>query len=90
MSFGVVPEETRALKPEMAPQAIVMKQNGNTLYKLPVLAFFYRAISALKMLLPQSITDLYTRFRGYGYVNSQIGSAGLGCRCAHETHEFTK
>ena len=27
--FDVVPELIRAWKPEMAPQAIVMKQNGN-------------------------------------------------------------
>jgi hypothetical protein len=26
--FGVVPEETSAWKPEIAPQAIVMKTNG--------------------------------------------------------------
>ncbi len=29
-SFGVVPDETRAWKPDMAAQAIVMKQNGKT------------------------------------------------------------
>ncbi len=27
--FGVVPEETRAWKPERAPQAMVMKTKGN-------------------------------------------------------------
>jgi hypothetical protein len=30
-SFGVVPEETSAWKPEIAPQAMVMNANGNTL-----------------------------------------------------------
>ena len=30
-SFGVVPEEMREWKPEMAPHAIVMKQKGKTL-----------------------------------------------------------
>jgi hypothetical protein len=30
-SFGVVPDEIKAWKPEIAPQAIVMKTNGNTL-----------------------------------------------------------
>ena len=30
-SFGVVPEAMRAWKPETAPQAMVMKQKGNTL-----------------------------------------------------------
>ncbi len=30
-SFGVVPLEISAWKPEIAPQAIVMKQNGKTL-----------------------------------------------------------
>ena len=29
-SLGVVPDEIRAWKPEMAPQAIVMNTNGNT------------------------------------------------------------
>jgi hypothetical protein len=29
--FGVVPELTRAWKPEIAPQAIVMKTNGKSL-----------------------------------------------------------
>src|SRR5947209_295336 len=29
--FGVVPDEISEWKPEMAPHAIVMKQNGNTL-----------------------------------------------------------
>ncbi len=29
--FGVVPEEIRAWNPEMAPQAIVMHTNGQTL-----------------------------------------------------------
>jgi hypothetical protein len=31
MSFGVVPDEIKAWKPEIAPQAIVMKQNGKIL-----------------------------------------------------------
>ena len=31
ISLGVVPEEIRAWKPLMAPQAMVMKQNGKTL-----------------------------------------------------------
>ena len=31
MSFGVVPLETSAWKPEIAPQAMVMNTNGNTL-----------------------------------------------------------
>ncbi len=31
MSFGVVPLETSAWNPEIAPQAIVMNTNGNTL-----------------------------------------------------------
>ncbi len=31
MSFGVVPLDTSAWKPEMAPHAMVMKTNGNTL-----------------------------------------------------------
>ena len=31
MSFGVVPLETSAWKPETAPQAMVMKTNGNIL-----------------------------------------------------------
>ena len=31
MSFGVVPLAISAWKPEIAPQAIVMKTNGNTL-----------------------------------------------------------
>ena len=30
MSFGVVPLDTSAWKPEMAPQAIVMNTNGNS------------------------------------------------------------
>jgi hypothetical protein len=30
MSFGVVPEEMRAWKPERAPQAMVTKRNGNS------------------------------------------------------------
>ena len=30
MSLGGVPEETMAWKPDMAAQAIVMKQKGNT------------------------------------------------------------
>jgi hypothetical protein len=30
MSFGVVPEEIRAWKPETAPQAMVMNRNGNS------------------------------------------------------------
>ena len=30
-SFGVVPDEISEWKPEIAPQAIVMKQNGKTL-----------------------------------------------------------
>ena len=29
-SFGVVPDEINAWKPEIAPQAIVMKTKGNT------------------------------------------------------------
>ena len=29
--FGVVPEEMSEWKPEMAPQAMVMKQNGKSL-----------------------------------------------------------
>ncbi len=31
MSFGVVPLDTSAWKPEMAPHAMVMKTNGNSL-----------------------------------------------------------
>src|SRR5205807_997091 len=30
INFGVVPEEISEWKPEIAPQAMVMKQNGNT------------------------------------------------------------
>jgi hypothetical protein len=30
MSFGVVPLDTSAWKPEIAPQAIVMNTNGNS------------------------------------------------------------
>jgi hypothetical protein len=30
MSLGVVPEEIRLWKPDTAPQAIVMKRNGNS------------------------------------------------------------
>ena len=30
ISFGVVPEEIRAWKPDTAPQAMVMNRNGNS------------------------------------------------------------